>query len=63
MSSVVLSGLCYVTCLVYLDDIVVGRDTTAELAKNVKQVLMKLILHNLRINAEKCSWGLEEIGS
>lgn len=50
----VLSGLNYVTCLVYVDDIIVFSKTFDEHLQRLREVFVRLQNANLKINTEKC---------
>ena len=57
----VLSGLCYVICLCYLDDVIVfGRDFE-EHCTRLKTVLERLRLHGLRVKPEKCTIAARQV--
>ena len=57
----VLSGLSYVICLCYLDDVIVfGRDFN-EHYNRLKTVLERLRLHGPRVKPEKCTIAAREV--
>ncbi len=57
----VLSGLSYVICLCYLDDVIVfGRDFN-EHYDRLKTVLERLRSHNLRVKLEKCTIAARQV--
>ena len=57
----VLSGLSYVICLRYLDDVIVfGRDFN-EHYDRLKMVLERLRSHNLRAKVEKCTIAARQV--
>lgn len=61
MTTVVLAGLMYNTCEVYLDDIIVWGRTKDEYVNNVRKVLERLRKHKLTANPKKTKLGLEKI--
>ncbi len=56
MMDILLSGLKWVTCLVYLDDIVVFSTTFAEHLPRLEAVLMRIRGAGLKIKLSKCSF-------
>jgi len=54
LMSMVLAGLAWQTCLVYIDDIIVVRKTFDEHLRNVAQVLGKLREAGLKFKPSKC---------
>jgi len=50
----VLCGLTYFTCLVYLDDIIVYANDFETHLKRVREVFSRLRDANLKLNATKC---------
>ena len=61
MQSVVLEGLVYQVCEVYLDDIIVFGTTAQDYLANVATVLSALERYNITVNPDKCRFGLEEV--
>ena len=61
MTTVVLAGLMYNTCEVYMDDIIVWGSTKKEYIENVSKVLKRLERHRLTANPKKTQLGLESI--
>ncbi|GFV58535.1 retrovirus-related Pol polyprotein from transposon 17.6 [Trichonephila clavipes] len=56
----VLGGLSYEACLVYLDDIIMGRSFEEHL-KNIRRVLQKLKEANLKLSPSKCHLFRHEV--
>jgi hypothetical protein len=52
----VLAGLVDVTCIVYLDDILIFSDTEEEHVEHVKEVLRRLGKAKLYLKLPKCEW-------
>ena len=52
--SLVLSGLCWKTCLVYLDDIIIFSQTVEEHLQRLAEVLRRLKDAGLKIKPGKC---------
>ena len=61
MASVVLAGLLYFICELYLDDITVYRSTEAEFITNLRTVFVRLVSHNIVLKPVKCFFGFEEV--
>ena len=57
----VLSGLSYVICLCYLDDVIVFSRDFNEHYNRLKTVLERLRLHGLRVKPEKCTIAAREV--
>ena len=50
----VLAGLCWLTCLVYIDDIIVFSDTFEKHVENLTSVLQRMRQAHLKLNPKKC---------
>ena len=61
MVTVVLCGLIYCCCEMYLDDCIVYGRGQAEFIVNLKKVFERFRLKNLKLKASKCKFGLERI--
>ena len=61
MMDVVLSGLKWTTCLVYLDDIIVYSRTFDEHVKGLWLVLDRLRVANLKVKLEKCEFAQPQL--
>ena len=61
MASVVLQGLIYDVCEVYMDDIIVFGKTEEEYLKNLEAVMRALQRYNITANPDKCKLGLTEV--
>jgi hypothetical protein len=59
--SVLLGGLIYICCEVYMDDIITYGSTQEELLLNLKKVIDRLNGAGVTANPEKCRFGFEEI--
>jgi transposase InsO family protein len=61
LSTVVLLGLVYYVCELYIDDIIVhGQDPESFLVR-LRQVFERLRKHNITLNPEKCRFGLSSV--
>ena len=61
MATVVLVGLLYQACELYIDDILVfGKDEEDFLA-NLKKVFERLRKHRVTLNPKKCRFGMEKV--
>ena len=54
LMNIVMAGLTYQACLVYLDDVIVFADSVDEHLKRLKEVLQRFRKANLKIRADKC---------
>jgi len=60
MATVVLTGLIYKICEIYLDDVIVYASTIDELIKNLTKIFERLRKHKITLNPEKCRFGMQE---
>ncbi len=58
---VVLGGLVYFACLIYIDDILIVGKTEEEYNQNVVKVLTRLRDAGIKLNPKKCNFGLTEV--
>ena len=56
LMELVLAGLHWETCLIYLDDVVVFGRTWEEHMLRIREVLSRLLQANLKLNPEKCQF-------
>ena len=61
MAEVVLRGLLYHLCELYLDDIIVHGRTEDEYVENLRQVFDRLRARGITLNPEKCRFGLSQV--
>ena len=61
MATVVLTGLMYTACELYIDDILVFGKDEDEFVENLDRVLTALAKRNMTVNPKKCRFGLTEI--
>jgi len=61
MASVVLMGLLYYICELYLDDILIYAKTHEEFLERCEKVFKRLDKHKLTVNPTKCSFGMNEV--
>ena len=61
MATVVLAGLIYLICELYIDDILVFGQNEDEFVSNLKQVFIRLRRHNVTLNPKKCRFGMNEV--
>lgn len=61
MTTVVLAGIMYNSCEVYLDDIIVFGETWDEYMANLRKVLMRLRQYKVTANPEKTKLGLTQV--
>ena len=61
MQSIVLTGLVFVICEVYLDDILVYGSTAEDYLTNMTSVFKQLRLHKITLNPDKCLFGVTSL--
>ena len=61
ISSIILSGLAYETCLCYFDDIIAFSRGIHDHCERLQTVLQRFQEHNLRVKASKCSFGADKV--
>jgi hypothetical protein len=57
----ILVGLIYYICEMYLDDIIVFGQTESDFITNLRVVFIRLNKHNLKLKAQKCFFGFQEL--
>ena len=50
----IMQGLNFITCLIYLDDIIVFSHTISEHIDRLRQMFSRLRIHNLKLKPSKC---------
>ena len=61
MATVVLVGLLYISCEIYLDDCIVYGKGNAEFLKRLREVFERFRDKNLFLKAKKCKFGVKRI--
>ena len=61
MATVVLAGLIYITCEMYIDDCNVFSKDTTEFINRLRSVFLRFRTHKLFLKANKCYFGYAEI--
>ncbi len=61
MATVVLAGLVYHSCEVYLDDIIIFGSSEEELLSHLRQVFDRLRQYNVALNPAKCKFGMQKV--
>ena len=61
MMSIMLNGLIGITCLVYLDDVIIFGETQQECLSNLKGVLQRLRQYSLKLRPKKCHLFKREV--
>ena len=61
MSTEVLTGLLYIICESYLDDILLFAKSETQLLLNLKQILARFRSHHILLNPDKVEIGLEQL--
>ena len=61
MATVVLVGLIYMICEMYIDDCSVFGDTNIEFVSRLRLVFERFRKHNLYLKANKCYFGFKEL--
>ena len=60
-ATIVLVGLIYMMCEMYIDDCIVFADTNDEFISRLDSVLGRVRKHNFFLKASKCSFGFKEL--
>ena len=61
MATVVLAGLIYMICEMYINDCTVFGDTNIEFVSRLKLIFERFRKHNLYLKASKCFFGYSEL--
>jgi transposase InsO family protein len=61
MANVVLAGLIYIICEVYIDDIIVPAQTASEFLQNLRQVFERIRKHNIVLHPKKVRIGMPSV--
>ena len=61
MTSVVLFGLVYVMCEMYLDDCIIFAPNNAEFLVRLRAVFTRFSEHNIFLKAKKCKFGMAQV--
>lgn len=61
MATVVLAGLLYTICELYLDDCIVFGRTEDEFLNRLEQVFIRFRQYNIKLNPDKCKLGLCQV--
>jgi len=61
MATVVLVGLIYVICELYIDDILLYAKTEDEFCNNLIEILERCRTFNIKLNPKKCNLGMSEV--
>ena len=61
MAAIVLVGLIYVICEIYIDDVIIYAPTEIEFLKRMEQVFQRFRKHKLTFNPEKVRLGLSRV--
>ncbi len=61
MASVVLAGLVYIICEIYIDDVLIHGRTEEDFLVNLRKVLDRLRTFNIAANPKKTKLGLSEV--
>ena len=61
MATVVLAGIIYVLCELYIDDVFVFGNDDDEFVANLREVFLRFRKYNISLNPKKCKLGLESV--
>ena len=61
LAMVVLLGLIYTICELYIYDLLVFSKSEDEFVENLDTVLGRLVAHNITVNPDKCELGVNEL--
>jgi hypothetical protein len=61
LASVVLAGLMYIICELYIDDLIIHGRTKEEFIQRLDKVFERLSQHKIRVHPDKCVLGIHEV--
>ena len=61
LATVVLVGLLYAICELYIDDIIVHACESKEFVDRLRKVFARLRKHKITLNPEKCTFGVPSV--
>ena len=61
MATIVLAGILYVLCELYIDDVFVFGKDDDEFVANLREVFLRFRKFNISLNPKKCRLGLESV--
>jgi len=61
LAAVVLAGIMHIYCELYLDDCIVFAKTETDYLKRLREVFTRFRNYNIKLNPDKCRFGLEEV--
>ena len=61
MAAIVLIGLVYIICEVYMDDVLIHGKDPKDFMNNLRQVFERFRKHKITVNPRKCILGLTEV--
>lgn len=61
IATVVLAGLMYIICELYIDDILVFGNSESDLVANLRKVFERFRKHKLTLNPKKCKYGISKV--
>jgi transposase InsO family protein len=61
MATVVLAGLMYIVCELYIDDVIIPATSEDDFLERTRKVLQRFREYNVTANPKKCSFGMQEV--
>ena len=61
MATIVLAGLMYTKCELYIDDLLVFAQTIPVFLDNLRSVFLALRMYNITLNPKKCRFGMSSV--
>ena len=61
LATIVLAGLMYITCELYIDDVLVFGRTPDLLVYNLRQVFTRFRKYRITLNPRKCRFGMSRV--
>jgi hypothetical protein len=61
LAAVVLAGIMHIFCELYIDDCIVYAQTESDYISRLREVFLRFRNYNIKLNPDKCKFGLEEV--
>ena len=61
LATIVLAGLMYAICELYIDDVLTFGRTAEEFIANLRMLFTRFRMYNITLNPKKCNFGLSQV--